>query len=92
MLVRRANLGCEAENDGPPMRVGDGLAGKVAQTGESILLDDLDERGVRVRSGLLELTPRAVLLYPIKRDETVTGVIELLFLNTAAPTAREVLE
>ena len=91
-LVRRANLGCEPANDGAPMCVGDGLAGKVAQTGEPILLEDLDERGVRVRSGLLELTPRALLLFPIKREDTVIGVFELLFLNTAASTARELLE
>jgi methyl-accepting chemotaxis protein len=92
MLVRCANLGCEPANDQVPVRVGEGLTGKVALSGEPILLDDLDQRGVRVRSGLLELTPRALLLFPITRDEHVIGVMELLFLNTAAVTARELLE
>jgi len=92
MLVRSANLGCEPANDTAPMRVGDGLAGKVAQTGEVMLLDDLDQRGVRVRTGLLEITPRALLLFPIKREARVVGVVELLFMNTAASTARELLE
>lgn len=92
LLVRTANLGCEPANDNVPMRVGDGLAGKCVATGEPILLDDLESSGVRVRSGLLEMTPRALLLFPIKRDDVVIGVMELLFLNTAATTARELLE
>ncbi|MEY4580558.1 MAG: hypothetical protein RL701_5261 [Pseudomonadota bacterium] len=91
-LKRVANLGCDVDNGAPPVRVGDGMLGKVAQTGEPWLLDNLEEQRLRVRSGLLEFTPTAVLIYPIKRDERVVGVIELLFLNTSAPTARELLD
>lgn len=91
-LVRSANFGCEPNDDEAPLNVGDGLLGKVALTGEPLLLEDLDRRGRRVRTGLLEITPTALLLYPVKRDERVIGVLELLFLNTAAATARELLD
>jgi hypothetical protein len=91
-LVRTACLGCEPQNDVAPLRLGDGLVGKVAVTGEVLILDDLSSEGVRVRSGLLEMTPRALLLYPVRRDERVVGVIELLFLETSALTAREFLD
>jgi HAMP domain-containing protein len=91
-LVRSANLGCEANINETPQRVGQGLPGKVAREGVPILIDDLEKQGVRLRSGLLELTPRALLLYPIKQDDRVCAVLELLFLNDGASTAREMLE
>ncbi|MET0387521.1 MAG: GAF domain-containing protein [Polyangiales bacterium] len=91
-LKRSANFGCEADDAASPQRVGDGLLGKVASTGEPLLLEELDKYGMRVRSGLLEITPNALLLYPVKREGRVIGVLELLFLNTSAPTARELLD
>jgi HAMP domain-containing protein len=91
-LVRAANLGCEANTNELPLRVGEGLPGKVARDGTPLLLDNLEEEGIKLRSGLLEFTPRALLLYPIKQDERVCAVLELLFLNDGASTAREMLE
>jgi hypothetical protein len=93
-LSRLASLGCEPQNDVEvaPLRVGDGLVGKVAATGEVLILEQLADKGVRVRSGLLELTPSALLLYPVRRDERVVGVMELLFLEASALTAREFLD
>jgi GAF domain len=92
MLVRVANLGCEPQEREVPLRVGEGLLGKAVQQGEPLLLDDLDQRGLRIRSGLLELTPRALLLFPLRRDGRAIGVFELLFVNSSAITARELLE
>lgn len=91
-LIRTACLGCEPQNDVAPLRVGDGLVGKVAASGEPFLLEDLADKGVRVRSGLLEITPQALLLYPVQRDKRVVGVIELVFLESSAITAREFLD
>jgi HAMP domain-containing protein len=92
LLVRVANLGCEPQASEMPLRIGEGLVGKAAHQGEPLLLDDLDERGLRIRSGLLELTPRAVLLFPLQRDGRTIGVFELLFVNSSAITARELLD
>jgi hypothetical protein len=92
LLVRVANLGCEPQEREMPLRMGDGLLGKAAQQGEPVLLDDLDTRGLRIRSGLLELTPRALLLFPLLREGRAVGVFELVFVNSSAITARELLE
>jgi hypothetical protein len=74
------------------MRIGDGLLGKAAQEREPVLLDDLDMGGLRIRSGLVELTPRALLLFPVQRDGRTVSVFELVFVNSSAHTARELLE
>jgi hypothetical protein len=92
VLVRTASHGCEAQNDGVPLRTGDGLVGKVAATGECLMLEDLKDKNVRVRSGLIELTPSALLIFPVQRDKRVVGVLELLFLDGSAAIAREFLE
>jgi HAMP domain-containing protein len=92
MLVRVANMGCEPQEREVPLRIGEGLLGRAAQQAEPVLLDDLDERGLRIRSGLLELTPRALLLFPLQREGRVIGVFELLFVNSSAITAQELLE
>ncbi len=92
VLVRTASHGCEPQNDTVPVRTGDGLVGKVAATGECLMLDDLKHKNVRVRSGLVELTPSALLIFPVQRDKRVVGVLELLFLDGSAATAREFLE
>jgi hypothetical protein len=92
LLTRRANMGCEANDSQAPQRVGEGLLGRVVQQGTLLLLDDLEKQGIRIRSGLLEMTPRALLLYPVKRDDSVVGVVELVFVNASAVTARELLD
>jgi HAMP domain-containing protein len=92
LLVRIANLGCEPQERDVPPRIGEGLIGKAAQQGEPLLLDDLDERGLRIRSGLLELTPRSLLLFPLQREGRTVGVFELLFVNSSAITASELLD
>jgi len=92
VLVRSASFGCEPQNDGVPLRLGDGLVGKVAATGACLMLDDLQHKNVRVRSGLVEITPSALLIFPVQRDKRVVGVLELLFLDGSATTAREFLE
>jgi hypothetical protein len=92
LLIRTANFGCEPSGESVTQRVGEGLHGRVALTGEAMVFDELEKQGTRVRTGLLELIPTALLLYPIERDSRVVGVIELLFLNASAPTARELLD
>jgi HAMP domain-containing protein len=91
-LMRIANLGGELPAQETPLQPGEGLVGKAALEGKAMLLDKLDQQNLRVRTGLLEITPRAVLLFPIKRDDRVCAVLELLFVNDAAPTALELLE
>jgi HAMP domain-containing protein len=92
MLVPSVILGCDAPTRSTPLRIGEGLMGKVAKDRTPLLLDKLEEYNVRVQSGLFEITPRALLLFPVQKDELVSGVLELVFLNDSASTALEVLE
>jgi HAMP domain-containing protein len=91
-LVRSVNLGCEPHNGETNLTVGEGLLGRVAHEGKALLLDNLQERSLRVRTGLLEFTPSGLLIYPIKHEERVTAVLELVFLNDSAATALEMLD
>ena len=91
-LVRLANLGCEQPANEVPIGLGEGLLGKVALEGRAQLLDKLDQHSSRVRTGLLEIVPRAALIYPVKREASVCAVLELLFVNDGAATALELLD
>jgi HAMP domain-containing protein len=91
-IVRVVNLGCDAPASEAPQRVGEGLLGKVARDGTPLLLEQLEQQGLRVRTGLLEITPRAALVFPIKNESRVTALIELLFVGNGAVPALELLD
>jgi diguanylate cyclase (GGDEF)-like protein len=62
------------------LRVGEGIAGWVAQTGEPVLVEDV-KRDPRFTSRIDELTQmdtRSVVCVPIKGREKILGVIELV--------------
>jgi diguanylate cyclase (GGDEF)-like protein len=62
------------------LKVGEGIAGWVAQTGESVLVEDV-KRDPRFTSRIDEVTQtdtRSVVCVPIKGKEKVLGVIELV--------------
>jgi diguanylate cyclase (GGDEF)-like protein len=62
------------------LKVGEGIAGWVAQTGESVLVEDV-KRDPRFTSRIDEVTQtdtRSVVCVPIKGKEKILGVIELV--------------
>lgn len=89
-LVQAANFGCEQQSG--QIRKGEGLVGRAAMERKVVFLDKLEQHGVKVRGGALELTPRSVAMIPIKDEERVYGVLELCFVSDAGPTALELLE
>ena len=91
-LIRLVNLGCDTPEQESPLKLGEGLIGKVALDAKPMLLDKLDQKGLRLRSGLLEITPRSALIFPVLRQGSVRAVIELLFVDNAGATALELLE
>jgi HAMP domain-containing protein len=92
-LVQVSNLGCSVDASATPaVRIGQGLVGKAALDGKPMLLDDLEASGIRIRSSLLEVVPRAVLIFPIRDELRVVAVLELGFMNEGASTALELLE
>ncbi len=69
--------------DGHPQRiqVGEGLVGQCALDKRRMLVADLPEATVPIRSGLFEAIPRNVIVLPVLFEDRVKAVIELASLN-----------
>jgi CheY-like chemotaxis protein/HAMP domain-containing protein len=69
--------------DGHPQRVqvGEGLVGQCAMEKRSILMTDLPEKIVPIRSALFQAAPRDVVVLPVLFEDRVKAVIELASLN-----------
>ncbi|HEY0271675.1 MAG TPA: ATP-binding protein, partial [Chitinophaga sp.] len=64
-----------------PLRLGEGLAGQCAQSGDMIRLDDITSSDIRVRIAGGELTPRYLIAYPVFYERRVKGVLEIASLT-----------
>ncbi|WP_344253316.1 HAMP domain-containing protein [Pseudonocardia hydrocarbonoxydans] len=62
----------------PPVAVrsGEGLVGQAASTGETVLMTDVPEGYLPIRSGVGEAAPRAVVVLPVPFEGESLGVIE----------------
>jgi CheY-like chemotaxis protein/signal transduction histidine kinase/HAMP domain-containing protein len=72
--------------DGPDghlrrLKVGEGLVGQCALEKRRMLINDLPEDTVPIRSGLFEAVPRNVIVLPVLFEDRVKAVIELASLN-----------
>jgi GAF domain len=91
-FVRVASFGWDAPSDAAQItRPGEGLVGRAALERAPLVLDQLQSENVRVRSSLIELVPRSVLIFPVVHAERVVAVLELGFLRASAGLARELL-
>ena len=63
------------------LRIGEGLVGQVASEKRRMLISDLPETTVPIRSGLFESVPRNVIVLPVLFEDRVKAVIELASLN-----------
>jgi signal transduction histidine kinase/CheY-like chemotaxis protein/HAMP domain-containing protein len=70
---------------------GEGVVGRAALQRELIVIDDVPDDHMRIRSGLGESAPRVLLLVPVIHLDQVRGVIELAFFRPAAEHERELL-
>jgi len=64
------------------LRIGDGLVGQVAAEKRRMLIADLPEKTVPIRSGLFSSVPRNVIVLPVLFEDRVKAVIELASLST----------
>jgi len=71
------------EQDGHPQRVkiGEGLVGQCALEKRSMLISDLPDRIVPIRSALFQASPRDVIVLPVLFEGGVKAVIELASLS-----------
>ena len=63
------------------LRIGDGLVGQVAAEKRRMLISDLPDRTVPIRSGLFSSVPRNVIVLPVLFEDRVKAVIELASLS-----------
>jgi len=71
------------EQDGHPQRVkiGEGLVGQCALEKRSMLISDLPDKIVPIRSALFQASPRDVIVLPVLFEGGVKAVIELASLS-----------
>jgi HAMP domain-containing protein/CheY-like chemotaxis protein/signal transduction histidine kinase len=63
------------------LKIGEGLVGQVASEKRRMLISDLPEKTIPIRSGLFESVPRNVIVLPVLFEDRVKAVIELASLN-----------
>ncbi len=63
------------------IRMGEGLVGRVAFEEKTIYLKDVPDNYVKITSGLGEANPKTVLIVPVKLEDKVNGIIELISFN-----------
>jgi len=64
------------------IKLGEGLIGQCAAEKKRMLIADLPENTVPIRSGLFEAVPRNVIVLPVLFEDHVKAVIELASLST----------
>jgi PAS domain S-box-containing protein len=63
------------------VKMGEDLVGTCAIEGESIIMTDIPEEYITITSGLGHANPRFLALIPMKKDDTVLGVLEIASLK-----------
>jgi CheY-like chemotaxis protein/signal transduction histidine kinase/CHASE3 domain sensor protein len=89
---RRAAYGVDTRCAGPEsFPSGEGLVGRVAEDKALLCLPEVPADFLKVRSGVGEAPPAAVVLAPAVADGTTLGVVELGFFRHPSARARELL-
>jgi HAMP domain-containing protein/CheY-like chemotaxis protein/signal transduction histidine kinase len=63
------------------LKIGEGLVGQVAAEKRRMLISNLPEKTIPIRSGLFQSVPRNVIVLPVLFEDRVKAVIELASLN-----------
>jgi HAMP domain-containing protein/CheY-like chemotaxis protein/signal transduction histidine kinase len=74
------------------LRVGEGLVGQCAAEKQRMLITDVPENAVPIRSGLFEAVPRNIIVLPILFEDRVKAVIELASLSAFTASYLSFLE
>lgn len=74
------------------VEAGQGLIGQVWKEGETSYVREIPQFYVNITSGLGEATPDALLIVPLKANNTVLGVVELASFQEFLPHQRQFVE
>jgi HAMP domain-containing protein/signal transduction histidine kinase/DNA-binding response OmpR family regulator len=74
------------------LRVGEGLLGQCAADKQRVLIADVPQDAVAIRSGLLQATPRNIIVLPVLFEGRVKAVIELASLANFTALQQTFLE
>jgi CheY-like chemotaxis protein/signal transduction histidine kinase len=74
------------------LRLGEGLVGQCAAEKRRMLISDLPENTIAIRSGLFEAVPRNVIVLPVLFEDRVKAVIELASLSAFTTSQLAFLE
>lgn len=80
-----------AENEKTPtFEFGEGLIGQVAASGKSLYLDELPEGyAARIESGLGNALPKFLFILPLKKENEITGVVEVALFTALSEGGRQ---
>ena len=83
-LVLLSAFADAAEDEGHRhhLHVGEGLVGQCAAEKRRMLISELPEHTIPIRSGLFQATPRNIIVLPVLFEDRVKAVIELASLST----------
>ena len=71
---------------------GEGLVGSCAIEGKTVYLTQIPPNYIKITSGLGDANPDSLLLVPLKKEETVVGVIEIASFKKFLPYQIEFVE
>jgi len=74
----------------PSFELSEGLIGQVATSGKSIYLDELPEGyAARIESGLGGAAPKFLFIFPLKKENETTGVVEVALFTALSEAERK---
>lgn len=73
-------------------KMGEGLVGRVAESGETLLVDHLPSHYLHVASGTGHAAPACLLLIPVRFEERVEAVVEFASLTPFRPKQKQLIE
>jgi len=92
-LIRCGGFGVGVPHaDGEEFKIGQSLVGQAAADARTLVVDEVPEGYVEVRSGLGAARPRSLLIAPALAEGKVCGVVELGFFSAPSASAKELLD
>lgn len=76
----------------PVFRIGEGLSGQAVVEKKIILLENVADTHLAIRTGMAELAPLQIIIIPLHVNEEVIGLVEIASRHTFTSRQRQFLE